>query len=157
LLPDVLRPWVMDIAERMQIPPDYTAAAAIVALGALIGRKLGIYPKRHDDWLVVPNLWGGVVGRPAMLKTPAIAEALKPLNRLVAEAIAAHEVGNRLFEAMLEEFEARKTARKQQMVAAAKQGKPLDMAPVPEPTPPPLRAGVARYATTPSTALAVAP
>ena len=33
LLPAALRPWVMDIAERMQCPPDFTAAAAIVALG----------------------------------------------------------------------------------------------------------------------------
>jgi hypothetical protein len=32
LLPEVLRPWVMDIANRMQCPPDYPAVAALVAL-----------------------------------------------------------------------------------------------------------------------------
>jgi hypothetical protein len=28
-----------------------------VVAGSLIGRKVGIHPKRQDDWLVVPNLW----------------------------------------------------------------------------------------------------
>jgi hypothetical protein len=28
LLPDAIAPWVMDIAERMQCPPDYIATAA---------------------------------------------------------------------------------------------------------------------------------
>jgi putative DNA primase/helicase len=86
-----LRGWLMDIADRMQIPPDFPAAAAIVALGSIIGRACGIHPKRYDDWLVVPNLWGGVVGRPSLMKSPAVTEALKPLARLEAEAREQHE------------------------------------------------------------------
>lgn len=39
LLPEVLRAWVMDIANRMQCPPDYPAVAALVALSSLIGAK----------------------------------------------------------------------------------------------------------------------
>ena len=85
-LPGTLRPWVEDIAERMQCPPDYPAVGAIVALGSLIGRKVGIRPKRHDDWLLVANLWGMVIGRPGLLKTPALEQALSPINRLAAEA-----------------------------------------------------------------------
>ena len=80
----------MDIAERMQCPPDFTAAAVIVALGSVIGRRCGIRPKRHDDWAVVPNLWGAVIGRPGVLKSPAIEEALRPLHRLESEAGEAH-------------------------------------------------------------------
>lgn len=91
MLPAPLRAWVMDVAERMQIPPDFSAAGAVVVAGSLIGRKVGIYPKCHDDWLVVPNLWGAAVGRPAMLKSPALAEITKPLERLVTEARGAHE------------------------------------------------------------------
>ena len=72
----------MDIAERMQCPIDFPAVGLMVAAGAVIGRRLGIRPKRLDDWTVVPNLWGAIVGRPAVLKTPALAEALAPLNRL---------------------------------------------------------------------------
>src|SRR4051812_46969100 len=37
-LPETIAPWVMDIAERMQAPPDFVAASAIVALGSVIGR-----------------------------------------------------------------------------------------------------------------------
>ena len=33
LLPDALRAWIMDEAERMPCPPDFIAAAALVALG----------------------------------------------------------------------------------------------------------------------------
>lgn len=82
LLPLAVRAWIVDIAERVQCPIDFPAVAVMVALAALLGRKLGIRPKRHDDWTVVANLWGGVVGRPGVMKTPAIQEPLKPLKRL---------------------------------------------------------------------------
>lgn len=54
-LPDTLRPWIEDISERMQCPPDFPAVGAMIALGSLVGRKVGIRPKRHDDWLEIPN------------------------------------------------------------------------------------------------------
>ena len=87
LLPDAFRPWVSDIAERMQCPIDYPAVAAMVAQAAVVGRQVGIRPREHDDWLVVPNLWGGVIGRPGLMKTPAIAEPLQQLQRLEARAL----------------------------------------------------------------------
>jgi putative DNA primase/helicase len=83
-LPVALRPWVMDIAYRMQCPADFPAVAALVALSSLIGARAVIQPKAKDDWQVVPNLWGAVVGRPGVKKSPALGEALKPLNRLQA-------------------------------------------------------------------------
>lgn len=96
LLPVALRPWVMDIAHRMQCPPDFPAVAALVALSSLIGARAVIQPKARDDWQVVPNLWGAVVGRPGVKKSPALGEALRPLNRLQANEMelhqAAHEV-----------------------------------------------------------------
>ena len=52
LIPPVLRPWLCDIGERTQIPLDFTAAPAIVALSSVIGRTIGLYPKQHDDWLL---------------------------------------------------------------------------------------------------------
>ena len=84
LLPVALRAWVMDIAHRMQCPPDFPAVAALVALSGLIGARAVIQPKERDDWQVVPNLWGAVVGRPGVKKSPALSEALRPLNRLQA-------------------------------------------------------------------------
>ena len=91
LLPESLRPWVTDIAERAQAPLDFAASGALVALTASIGQRLGIRPKRHDDWLVVPNLWGLIVGPPGFLKSPMLHEVLKPLVHLEARARQDHE------------------------------------------------------------------
>jgi Protein of unknown function (DUF3987) len=66
----------------MQCPPDYPAVAVMIAQAAVVGRRVGIRPKRQDDWLVVVNLWGSVIGPPRVLKTPAIQEALTALQRL---------------------------------------------------------------------------
>src|ERR1043165_5688651 len=74
LLPDAFAPYVSDIAERMQCPPDFPAVAIMTAYSSVVGKQIGIRPKRHDDWLVIPNLWGMVVGRPGVMKTPAIRE-----------------------------------------------------------------------------------
>ena len=84
LLPDGLRTWVMDIAHRMQCPPDYTAVAAVAAASSLIGARAVVQPKARDDWRVVPNLWGLVIGRAGVKKSPAINEVLKFLYRLQA-------------------------------------------------------------------------
>ena len=82
LLPEALRGWVADIADRMQCPPDFTAVGAVVALSSLIGARVVVKPKARDDWAVVPNLWGAIVGRPGVMKSPALSEVLKPLQRL---------------------------------------------------------------------------
>lgn len=95
LLPVVLRGWVMDIAHRMQCPPDFPAVGAVVALSSLIGARAVVQPKARDDWQVVPNLWGLIVGRPGVMKSPALGESLKPLHRLQAHELelwqAAHD------------------------------------------------------------------
>lgn len=85
-LPDALRPWVSDIAERMQCALDFVAVSVLVALGSIIGRKVAIRPQRFTDWFEVANLWACIVGRPGVMKSPAMNEALKPLNKLEAKA-----------------------------------------------------------------------
>lgn len=91
MLPEALREWVCDIADRMQCPPDFSAVGATVALSSVIGRKRRIEPKRYDDWAVTPNLWGGVVGRPGVMKSPALAQVMGQLDRLQAKATEAHK------------------------------------------------------------------
>lgn len=91
LLPDTLKPWAQDICERVQCPADYVGVTILAALGSVIGRKVGIRPQAYTDWLEVPNQWAMVVGRPGVLKSPAMEAALSPLKRLCFKATQAHE------------------------------------------------------------------
>lgn len=99
LLPPVLRARVEDISERMQCPPDFAAVASIVTLASVIGTRVKIAPKRHDDWTVVPNLWAVIIGRPGVMKTPALQEVMKPLQSLQASAHERYEAEQREYEA----------------------------------------------------------
>src|SRR5829696_1491731 len=121
MLPEAFRGWLTDVAERMQVPLSFPAATAMTAVSTLVGRKLGIRPKRHDDWLVVPNLWGALVGRPSLLKSPALAEGMKPLNRLVADAYEQHrkELEDYEYDAMV--IEARRLAFKEELKKKARE------------------------------------
>jgi hypothetical protein len=121
MLPEPLREWIVDVSERMQIPPDFAAAGAVVVAGSLIGRKVGIRPKRHDDWLVVPNLWGAVVGRPSLMKSPALAEVMRPLGRLVAEAYEEYQEAKLTYETDVMVAEATKAALKDELKKAARE------------------------------------
>jgi hypothetical protein len=121
LIPEPFQDWLIDISERMGCPLDFVAAASIVVTGSVIGAGCGIRPKRNDDWTVVPNLWGGVVGRPSlMLKTPALQESMRPLERLAAESKADYDAAFKDYDAEVEMFKAKKDAAKELMRAAAK-------------------------------------
>lgn len=82
LLPDALRGYVFDVAERQQSPVDFSAVSALIAIAAVVGNRVRIAPKSNDDWLVVPNLWGGIIGRPSAMKSPAMQSALAPIYGL---------------------------------------------------------------------------
>ena len=62
LLPAKIAPWVNDISERMQCPPDYVAVTALVALGSVLGRKIGIAPQKNTDWFEVAEPMGLLCG-----------------------------------------------------------------------------------------------
>jgi len=98
LLPESLRAWAADIAHRMQCPPDFPAVGAVVAASSLIGARAVVQPKARDDWQVVPNLWGLAVGNPSVKKSPALAEALKPLHRLQADEAERHQAEREVWE-----------------------------------------------------------
>lgn len=91
LLTPPLRRRVKDIAERMQCPPDFAAVALMVCLSSMVGRRAGIAPKERDDWTVIPNLWGAIVGRPGVMKSPPLSEVMRTLQRLQANAVEAFE------------------------------------------------------------------
>ncbi len=110
LLPEALRPWISDIAERMQCPPDFPAVGAMVSLSSVVGRRIAIRPKARDSWTVVPNLWGGIVGRPGFLKTPALEESTSPVGRLAAKAREDHAEAMREHAGLAELAKVRKEA-----------------------------------------------
>jgi hypothetical protein len=133
LLPPELRAWIMDEAERMPCPPDFIAVAAVAALGSIIGAQCAIKPKARDSWLVVPNLWGGIVGDPSAKKTPAWSAALKPLDRLIAEALKVHETALAEYETAKVVFDAQNDAIESRIKGAANgtkgnKGDPADIA-----------------------------
>ena len=81
MLPEYLSCWLEDIVERMDNAPlEFAAVAAISAASGLIGRKLSIAPKQHDDWEVVPNVWGCCIGSPSIKKSPVIKAVLEPIH-----------------------------------------------------------------------------
>jgi hypothetical protein len=85
LLPTSLREMVLDVSERMQVPLDYPAAAAVAALAGVVGRRALIRPKQEDTtWEVVPNLWGGVVAPPGAMKSPVLSAMMAPLRAIEA-------------------------------------------------------------------------
>ncbi len=95
-----------------------------MGLSGLIGRRIVLRPKRADDWLVVPNLWGAVVGPPGVQKTPAVEEPLRPLRQLAAGAWKNQVAAAASFEKGKLVVEARQEAARLALRKAARQGRP---------------------------------
>ena len=74
----------------------------------------------------MPNLWGGGVGRPGIMKTPAMQEALKPLNRLVADAREEHRAAMSEHEFRAAEDDARRKVLMRKLKEAVERGDPTD-------------------------------
>lgn len=117
LLPETLRPWGQDICERVQCPPDFVGVTIMAALSGVVGRTVAIRPQARTDWTVIPNQWAMVIGRPGVLKSPAMEAALAPVKRLQAtaaeqyhQAITAHQQAVKL--AKLRSEAGEKAARK---------------------------------------------
>lgn len=123
LLPRHIAEFVLDEADRMPCSPDYIAAALMVALGSVIGARCAIKPKRRDDWIVTPNLFGGVIGDPSSKKTPAVNTVMRFLDRLEASEAEALIEKRKVYDAEVAAFEARQSAVKASMKKAAASGK----------------------------------
>lgn len=123
LIPEPLRAWLVDIAERASCPLDLPAVGALISLATVVGRKVAIRPKRQDDWTVVPNLWGFGVLPPGHLKSHCLEEPKKPLARLELEARARHEQAVQAFAVSEAVAVAQAEAAKGAMKAAAKRSK----------------------------------
>lgn len=121
-LPAAVSPWAADIADRMQCPLDFVGVPVIVGLGSVIGRRIAVRPQSKTDWFEVPNLWGCIVGRPGAMKSPAMADAMKPLQRLESEARKDNEQAAKTFAVSVEAFKLQKDEAARKAKDALKKG-----------------------------------
>jgi hypothetical protein len=139
-LPESLRPLVEDVADRMQAAIEFPAVVSIVCLAGVVSRRAVIQPKTVDtDWVVVPNLWGAIVARPGLKKSPVIQAVMQPLHQIQAEW--RYEYGQALqeYESAKEEYELRYAAWRDLYKAEAKGKKRAPDRPEAAPDAPTLR------------------
>lgn len=87
MLPMDLNIYCLDEARRADnMTPDLIAVCLLTSLGSLIGARVGVKPKQLDDYLLVPNLWGGIIAPPSSKKSPAIKAGTRHLDHLVLKA-----------------------------------------------------------------------
>lgn len=122
-LPHALRPWIVDIAERMQVPLEFVAIPAIVAASSLIGRQIGVFPKQKDDWLVIANLWGMIVAHPGWMKSPAMNEALRPIEIIQQELSENYRAQRKIFDEQLIAHNIKLDGLKEELKKSIKQRK----------------------------------
>lgn len=91
MMPKLLWDYASNSAERLSVPIEYVLIPLMVSLGSLIGSKLSIYPKMYDNWEVVPNFYGAIIGNPSSKKSPSLSDGLKPISHLVALASDKHK------------------------------------------------------------------
>lgn len=130
LLPVSLRPMVEDVADRIQVPLDFPAVVAVATLAGVCGRRALIQPKEHDSsWLIVPNLWGGIVGDPGKKKSPVIAAITAPARAVEADWRADHAEAMREYEAAQERAKLDNTVWTESYKHAKKKGQALPAKP----------------------------
>jgi putative DNA primase/helicase len=121
LLPASFRPLVSDISERMQVPLDYPAIILVLCLAGAVNRRATIQPKAKDTgWVVVPNLWGGIIAAPGLMKSPVIQACTRPLLRIQAEWRWEYDAALADYEREKEEAELRRSAWRDQFKSSAK-------------------------------------
>jgi hypothetical protein len=140
LLPEAFRALVADVAERMQVPADYPAVVAVLCLAGVVSRRAVVQPKAQDSsWVVVPNLWGGIIAPPGFMKSPVMAAMVRPLLDIQADWRQQYEEDLAEYEQEKEEYELRRAAWRDQFKAAAKKGRGAPERPDDAPEEPTLR------------------
>lgn len=141
MLPEAVAYWILDISDRMQVPIDFVGIPAMVALGSVIGRRVGIAPQANTDWVEVPNLWGCIIGRPGALKSPSMKAAMGPLEHLDKLARQAHSEALAGFTVEVEAYKIKKSSAVEEAKKLLKSGTTdlSSVLSVPEPAPPATR------------------
>jgi hypothetical protein len=102
-LPDALAGFVFDAASRMGSDPAAVALASVVALSGVMTDEWRIQPKQRDyTWTEQPRLWGAILGPPSVRKTPIIAAATRPVDKLEIAARERHTADTKKYKADLQ-------------------------------------------------------
>lgn len=130
MLPEAFREHVMDIAERMQVPVDLPAVCAVASLAGVVNRRAAIQPKPADTgWVVIPNIWAGIVTPPGQMKTNVLSAFTNFLSRIEARWHIEHQSDVEDYKEWELERGLRERAWQQQFVAAVKADKPPPICP----------------------------
>jgi hypothetical protein len=117
-LPESIRAWVVDVAERMSVPVDFTAVCALSALAGATGRRVFVYPLKNDkEWKEAICLPGAVVAASGKKKTPTWKPFMNPLEAVEAEWREEYKKAFSEYKVALKEWKAmRKQAEKQDVL-----------------------------------------
>lgn len=107
-LPSKITIWMQGIADQMQIPIDFLAVPFIVYTGSLIGRKRALELRLNSGWIEFPNLWGMLIGRPSVMKSPAMEATIKPLTALACNALRLFEFESKAHKIKLDAWKIKK-------------------------------------------------
>lgn len=148
LLPAALRPLAEDVAERMQVPLDYPAVVAVLCFSGVTNRRATIQPKSADtSWVVVPNLWGGIIAPPGLMKSPVISAITQPLARIEADWRGEYATAESIYKQQQEESKLRHSAWQDRCKANFKKAMDAPPRPVEEAVAPTCRRLITQDAT----------
>ena len=132
-LPGSFRRPVTDTSKRLSVPADYGAVGSVIGLAATVGRRAYIQPKVRDTrFLARPNLWGYIVAKSGLKKTPQLAESMTPLRTIEAGWGDEYQKNEAEYAWQKEEAEIRHNGWKQQATRAARKDQPLPPRPAEE-------------------------
>jgi hypothetical protein len=90
-IPAALSVFVVKRAAAVGADPGAIAWAALCACSSAIHGETKLHMKRHDPWTVPAALWVALIGAPSTKKSPIIDLAWRPLVRIQAAELAAHQ------------------------------------------------------------------
>lgn len=87
ILPTLFANYVIDVASRISVGPEFVVAPLLAVLGGIVGRRIGLKPKKLDNWTVFPCcLWSCISAPPGSRKSPILGEVRKFADRLDDDA-----------------------------------------------------------------------
>lgn len=102
--------WIYGFSMQMQISEDYFVAPFFVNIGSLIGRKRCLRVRLGTSWIEFPNSWGMLVGRSAMMKSPAMNAVINPLRVLADRVLKKYKIALKQYQVDLDAWKIRKKA-----------------------------------------------